>query len=359
MWLRLSVASKEGYHGERWAKAVADRHLECVNIGACTTPRGRMSRIQGDDKMSDAETTTNLVRRQESVLAVAGLAAVILMGLMSTGCNADRTEAVRAYNEGLEAFESGSSSKAVQRMEAALEQDPTFTVAAYTAGQIQQQRLGDPDGAVQNFRRALDHDPDNPRYAYRLGSALADLGEHEEAIGHFEKAVAEDPDYSRAWFEQGMSQETVGDFVEAVESFTKSIETNPRLRMDEDDPGGEAYHALADLYLRFRLYDHAVQVYENGVSNNPSSERLHHGQGVALMRLDRHGDAVDAFESALEIDPEHGSANFNIAVAQHESGDRDAAMEQLEQLIEQGGAGMTEPRRQAAQALLDDLSQEE
>ena len=309
--------------------------------------------------MSKAQKRRSLVWGKELALVLVGLASLTVVALVGSGCDADRTEAVRAYNEGMQAFETGSTSAAVQHMEAALERDPTFTAAAYTAGQIQQQRLGDPESASQNFRRALDHEPDNPRYAYRLGSALADLGEHEDAIGHFAKAVSEDPDYSRAWFEKGGSQEVVGDIVEAVSSYTKSIETNPRLRMDEEDAGGEAYHALADLYLRFRLYDHAAQVYENGVLNNSSSERLHHGLGVALMRLERFDDAVAAFEEALEIDPQHGSANFNIAIAQHESGDLDAALEQLTQLIEQGGNWMTEPRRQAAQALLDDLSQEE
>ena len=292
-------------------------------------------------------------------MAPLGLAVLILAGLLLPACDADRAEAVRAYNEGMQAFEMGGTSQAVGFMELALEEDPSFTDAAYTLGQIYQQRMGDPENAAHNFRRALDQEPDNPRFAYRLGSALAETGDHSQAIRYFRQAVSHDPEYARAWYEKGMSQQAEGDFMDAVESLTEAIQLEPRLRLAEDDIGGEHYHALGDLYLRFRLYDHAIGVYENAVRNNPEATRLHHGLGVSLMNLDRHSQAVESFEEVLARDEEHGSANFNIAVAYYESGDLDAAIAQLTDLVERGGAGMTGPRRQAAEALLDDLTAEE
>ena len=292
-------------------------------------------------------------------IAFVGLIILILLGVGGVGCDADRAEAVRAYNEGMRAFEMGSTSEAVGLMELALEEDPSFTDAAYTLGQIYQTRLGNPDEAAHNFRRAVDAEPDNPRFNYRLGSALAEGGNYRQAMRFLNNAVDLDPNYSRAWYELGRSQAAEGQFLDAIDSLESSIETNPRLRLAEDDVGGEHYHALADLYMRFRLYDHAVRVYENGVRNNPDATRLHHGLGISLMQLGRHADAVDSFEIVLEHNERHGSANFNIAVAYYESGDLEAAIEQLEHLVEAGGAGMTEARRRAAAALLDDLQEEE
>lgn len=286
------------------------------------------------------------------------LMGLIAVTLLVPACDADRAEAVRAYNEGMQAFEGGATSQAVGFMEVALEEDPTFTDAAYTLGQIYQQRMGDPESAANNYRRALDHDPDNPRFAYRLGSALAEMGDHDQAISYFNQAISHDPDYARAWYDKGRSQEANGEFLDAVEAYMTAIELRPRLRLAADDPGGEHYHALADLYLRFRLHDHAVRVYENGVRNNPETVRLHHGLGVALMELGRYGEAVDSFQAALDRQPDHGSASFNIAVANYEAGNLDAAIDQLTDLVEGGAAGMTEVRRQAAQAVLDDLTAE-
>ena len=287
------------------------------------------------------------------------LAVLIVVGLWIPACDASRAEAVRAYNEGMQAFQMGSPSQAVGFMEVALEEDPTFTDAAYTLGQIYQQRMGDPQNAAHSYRRALDHEPENPRFAYRLGTALAEMGDHREAIRNYRQAISHREDYPRAYYDMAMSQQAEGDFLDAVRSLMTSIEQEPRLRLAEDDIGGEHYHALGDIYLRFRLYDHASQVYENGVRNNPDAVRLHHGLGLSLMHLGRHSQAVDSFQEVLDREPEHASANFNIAVAMYQSGDLQGAIDQLTDLVERGGAAMTGPRRQAVEALLDDLTAEE
>ena len=290
------------------------------------------------------------------VRTIAALA--VIVALLSVACDARRAEAVRYYNEGMLAFELGNSSQAVGFMEQALEEDPTFTEAAYTLGQVYQQRMGDSQGAINAYRRALDHQPEDPRFAYRLATALADAGEHRQAIRYYDQAIRHYPPYALAFYGKARSQEADGQFLAAANSYGDSIRINPRLRMAADDIGGEHYHALADLYLRFRLYDHAVRVYENGVRNNPEAVRLYHGLGISQMYMNRHAEAVESFREALNRDPSHGSANFNIAVAMYESGDLESAITQLTKLIEEGGSGMSGPRRQAAEALLEDLTAE-
>lgn len=290
---------------------------------------------------------------------------VILMALVlfvavgtGLGCDADRTDAVRLYNEALVEFQSGSTGSAIDLLEQSLETDPTFYQAAYILGQLQQQQLRNPEEAAENFRRALDQEPDNPLFNYRLASALAESGEYEDAIDYFEEAIALEPEDARYWFEKGMSQEAVGEFMDAVDSYMKAIELQPRLRMAEHDPGGEHYHSLGDLYYRFRLYNEALQVFENGAENNQANARLYHGLGLAAMELERYEDAVEAFEKALERDPEHQAANFSIAEAYRESGDIDNAIVQLESLVEQGGSVLEPAQETAAEQILSELRAE-
>ena len=94
-----------------------------------------------------------------------------------------------------------------------------------------------------------------------------------------------------------------------------SIKANARMKMDEDDAGGAAYHALGDLYNRFGFFDKALKVYENGIENNPGVARLFIGQGVAQLKLKRFEDAATSFEKALTIDERATTAIFNLAVA--------------------------------------------
>ena len=287
---------------------------------------------------------------------------VLVMAVVATGCqqlDRDRTDAVRLYNDALVDFESGATGSAIESLEEALEADPTFYHAAYTLGQIQHVQLNNPEDAVDNYRRALDQEPDNPRFNYRVAVALADSGEHEEALDYYREAISLDSEDARYWFQKGLSQDAVGEYVDAIDSYTKAIELQPRLRMAADDPGGEHYFSLGDLYYRFRLYHEASQVFENGAENNRDSARLQHGLGLAAMELDRYHEAVEAFEAALERDPEHQAANFSLAEAYHKSGDIDRAMEQLEILVQPGARGLDEAQQRAARQMLNELQAEE
>lgn len=282
--------------------------------------------------------------------------AILLVALV--GCDMSRAEATRQMSQGMAAFSGGDTPTAISHMEAALEADPGFAEAAYYLGQIYQMRANDLEQAARNYRRALDLDSTNARYAYRLASVLALQDKHEEAIQHFQIALEHEPEYARAWFSKGRSLDAIGEFNEAVTAYSRAIELNPRLRMAADDPGGEHYHALGDLYLRFRLFDHAARVYENGSANNRNSPRLFHGHGVALLQLGRYAEAVEVFESTLEVAPRHGSANYNLVVALRGAGERERAIAQGERLLETG-AGLNEARQRAVQAMLTDLREEE
>ena len=298
------------------------------------------------------------VERAGRNVCSAAMVLLLMVGGGLLGCDPDRTDAVNLFNQGMQAYEGEGPGAAAGYMEQALEVDPTFVDAAYTLGQIQHMELEDPEAAEDSFRQARDHDPDSPAITYRLASALSAQGEYEDAIEFYRETLEEEPGYARGWFEKGQAYDAAGESMKAVESLMEAIELNPRLRLDEDDIGGEHYHALGDLYLRFRLYDHAADVYANGVENNPESSRLHHGLGIAQMEMERHDDAIASLEEALDIDENHSSANFNYAVALAEGGDLDAAIEQLEHVVDGGVRDMTEARTAAASARLDDLKAE-
>lgn len=281
-------------------------------------------------------------------------ALILLVVGCAVGCSLERAEATRQLNQGLAAMSGGDTSTVVTHLEAALEADPGFAEAAYYLGQVHQMRNRNFNEAARFYRRANDLEPENPRYAYRLGTVLAQQDNHAEAIRFFDEAVGQAPDYARAWFAKGLSQEAEGEFGAALDSYMEAIRVNPRLRMTANDPGGEHYHALGDLYVRFRLFDHAVSVYENGFANNPQSPRLSQGLGTALMGLNRPDDAVRAFENTLELDAQNGPANFNLTVALRDAGRLGEAIAHGEKVLA-SGAGLNEARGRALELLLEDL----
>jgi tetratricopeptide (TPR) repeat protein len=275
----------------------------------------------------------------------------------------DRAEAVRTMNNGLEALQLGHTVDAVRYLKEAQAQDPTYAEPAYYLGQIYHMKLVELDNAERYYREARERDPENPQIAYRLGTVLADLNNPSEAEVQFQSAVEKDPEFAKAWFRLGIARETQQKYAEAVEAYMKSIESNARMRMDDEDPGGAAYHALGDIYIRFGFNDKALEVYENGIENNDIDSRplkparLYQGKGVALLKLLKFSDAAAQFQKALELDGSMTTAIFNLAVADMAMNKTEQAVEGFQRFTERADPSKDEARIVAAEGFIQQIKQ--
>ena len=295
-------------------------------------------------------------KRWMNRLGGALLMALLMMG--ATACQSmDRAEAVRRMNEGLEAYQTGRTIDGVKLLKEAAQIDPTYAEPDYYLGQLYHFKLGEPTNAERHYQQALERDTENAQILYRLGMVLAEQGKHDEAVGPLMRAVEKKPDFAKAWFRLGLSREAEGQYADAVDAYMKSIEADARMKMDEEDPGGAAYHALGDLYIRFGFFDKAVKVYENAIENNEDVPRLHSGKGVAQLKLKRFPEAKASFEDALAIDEGQTTAIFNLAVAQMAMGETAQAVDGFEQFTVRADPAKDEARIVAAQGFVQQIKE--
>jgi superkiller protein 3 len=263
---------------------------------------------------------------------VVGVLVALVALATIVGCESmDRAEAIRTMNKGLEAYRLGNTIEAVGLLKQAGDTDPSYAEPPYFLGQLYHMKLDEPDNAMHYYREALTRDDDNPQIAYRLGTVMSEQGKWDEAQTYLTQATTNKPDFAKAWFRLGLAQNAERAYPDAVESYMKSIESNARMKMDEEDPGGAAYHALGDLYIRFALFDKAIKVYENGLENNPDVPRLLMGLGVAQLNAEKYAEAESSFASALENDPSMSTAVFNRGVALMQLGRTDDAVKAFEE----------------------------
>lgn len=267
----------------------------------------------------------------------------------------DRAEAVSEMNKGLEALEGGRTLDAVRYLKEASKIDPEFAEPFYYLGQIYHHKLNELDTAEQNYREALSRDDSNPQIAYQLGTVLQEEGKNTDAIAFLKKATDAKPEFAKAWFRLGLSLVNEQQYVEAIDALTKSINADARMKMDSEDRGGAAYHALGDLYNRFGFYDHALKVYQNGLENNPDVPRLLSGQGVAQLKLKRFSEAEASFTRALEIDPSQTTAIFNRAVAYMAEGATEKAVAGFEEFLSRADYDTDSARIVAAQGFIQQI----
>mgnify|MGYP006290299071 CR=1 FL=1 len=286
---------------------------------------------------------------------VLAIVAVLCFAGLVAGCNFDRAEASAKFKEALKEYNNGSTTDAIKDLKEAHEMDPTWAKPALNLAQIYHDKLGEYENAERYYREAMSRDPENKVIPYKLGTVLADMDRHDEAESVLKTAVQDHPDYAKAWFRLGESQVAQGNYADAVDSYMKSINADARMRIGDEDPGGAAYHALGDVYIRFDFNDKALKVYENGILNNSEAPRLHHGKGLAQLKLERYQQAAESFRNALELKENYPSASFNLAIAQNAMGQRDEAIERLERFLSRAE---DQARIVAAQGLLQKLKQQ-
>lgn len=289
-----------------------------------------------------------------AVAAWLSVAVVVVAGL--AGCNQQRATAVRRLNEGLQLQKTDQTDRAMEKFERAATHDPSFAKPHFMLGQLHQIEYGSPGKAEEHYRKALQRDADNARYAYHLGTVLAEQEYHREAIKYFKQAIKSRAGYAAAYYRLGDSEVARGNQPAAIRAYMDSIRADPRMKLGDQGTPGVAYHALGNLYLEYGFFDKALKVFENGIQNNPESARLYHGRGVAQLELGRHEAAVQSFQRAIERKQRYASAYFNMAAAYRALGDRDEAIEALETFMENAGASEgNRARVSAARGLIQEI----
>jgi len=137
------------------------------------------------------------------------------------------------------------------------------------------QNLWEWDSAEQEFRRALELDPNNGTTHLWYGLLLYPLGRHEEALSHFKKALERDPFDLNFNLNVGGEYESLGHYDLAVDQVKKTIEMDPNY--------ASAHAGLADIYFDMGKYDLWLDERKKAATLNNDPERLAIDEDVAKV----------------------------------------------------------------------------
>jgi Flp pilus assembly protein TadD len=142
---------------------------------------------------------------------------------------------------------------------------------------------GDLKGAEYAFRKVTEAEPSYADGWLNVGRALIQEGETEQAQSFVEKALALKPDLARGKFFLAMIQKAAGDYGGALASLRETVRQYPRDRVAQNQVG-------RILFLQRRF-----------------------------------GEAVQAFEKTLDVDPEDVQAHYNLMLCYRGLGQQDQA----------------------------------
>ncbi|MGH7815091.1 MAG: tetratricopeptide repeat protein [Candidatus Binataceae bacterium] len=137
------------------------------------------------------------------------------------------------------------------------------------------------------------------------------------AIARLQAAAKIDPRNDSAYVDLGFCYGLLRDVPTAIDMYTKAARINP---------SGANFLELSDVYLRTGDSESALMAANAGLDKEPKSARLYNAKGVALNDLARFGEAAEAFEKAVKLDPDLTVARTNLNALNSGSSGRGSVM---------------------------------
>ncbi len=262
-------------------------------------------------------------------------------------------------------------------------------------------RSGDYDGAERQARKALELNPKNGDALKYVGLALfgreqsdealvylsqaatikpidaevqIDLGailvaknKLEEGIAHLRRALEINANSAEAWFNLGVAEFRRGDKQEAMKCWLEAVDLKPddyasqhnlALTLDEQgdkDKAIEHYRQAARLKpeeglplaeLGTALYakgsvQEGLTCLSNAANLSPNDTGVRYRLAITLLRLKQYDQAIAHFQRILRLDPRHADALVGLAASYDGIGQRDKALNCLEERSRSPGPAAT------------------
>jgi len=180
--------------------------------------------------------------------------------------------------------------------------------------------------AIEQWRKALEIDPDDAAAHFSLAASLSGLNREREAVEEYRKACALDPHHA-GWFNHlAVSLALTGNRDAAVESWRKSLALDPSNAEVEMQMG-------AVLVEKGQVQD-GLEHLRKAAEMAPAVAETHNALGWELAKAGRMDEAVEQLQKAVALGPNSGGYYFNLGYVLGLRGDSAQAVTALEKAAE-------------------------
>ena len=203
---------------------------------------------------------------------------------------------------------------------------PVRAAASYSLG-VEKSDAKDYAGALVNFDKAIELNPEYLRAYYERSRAQFYLGDYDSGIASLTQIIKIDPEDADAYYGRGTVKVLFGDYTAAIVDFDKAIELEAQHANAYRNRGGvkfrlgESEAARGNIEAAQRLYEAAIADCDKAIEIDPEDADAYNGRGATKLALDDFEEAVLDFNRAIEIDPRHIDAYNNRGWGQFRLGE--------------------------------------
>jgi len=167
--------------------------------------------------------------------------------------------------------------------------------------------LGNHEIAIQQYRKAIDLQPNYVMAHYNIGINYDYLKEYAKAIASYKRAIALRPGYARAYYHTGLAHCSLKEYEEALAAFRKTVAIEPK--------NSAAHKAIGSVYRSLKQYRSALSAYRTALALRPNDAQIHCYMGWSYDYLKEYANAIVAYEKAIALDPNHAQTYLSMGVS--------------------------------------------
>lgn len=159
--------------------------------------------------------------------------------------------------------------------------------------------------AIKTMERVIKKYPDRIPSYLKLSEFLLILKQYDQSLNYINEIIRQDPQNADAYFLLGMNFRDMGDEQKALNSLQRSVE------IDADMV--DAWILLGNIYEK-RNDPQAKRYYQNAIDSDPNNILSLHSMADYLRGQEKIPEAIDAYNSILNIDPRYYDAHLNAGI---------------------------------------------
>ena len=167
--------------------------------------------------------------------------------------------------------------------------------------------LGDYNGAITNYTKAIRLKPDFAAAYYNRGNAKYNLRQYFAAISDYDTAIRLRPDDADAYNNRGLAKSNLGQYFAAITDYDTAIRFIP------DD--AEAYFNRGVAKSNLGQHFASITDYDMAIRLKPGDANTHYVRGLAKVKLEQPSAAIADFGTAIRLKPDFALAYYGRGVA--------------------------------------------
>jgi len=179
--------------------------------------------------------------------------------------------------------------------------------------------------AINAFKKALSCSPQDFLSWDSIGHIYIKLGVYQDAISVFEKALEIAPYYEFSWVGMGRAYLESGQLEKAESSLRKAVELNVHMI--------DAWINLGKCLARQKRDLDAIAVYHRAIEFNPRTTDIWDELGRLHLQKQNYAGSISAFQMTISLNPKCGEAYIGLAYALFQIGDYETSASIYEECI--------------------------